>query len=317
MNLKQTIYFMTLVGGVAGLLCWAFVVWIPGSFRFTQESFWLVDFINLTLLGGLIGGLTVGFADHWSGDRVLVRWVLSGVVIGLVFGGMSGLIQAGMSGLLAEQSSLLSRTLSWMVAGSLIGLGAGMRWVTQNKHRAFHALLGGLAGGALGGTVFASLGGGIPDLSQAMGFMLTGMGITSGVTLAPVLMRDGVLTFVGSEDRRAQKKYGQRQKQWELQSGDRCCVGSLGADQTMTIYAQEVQVFIPDSLVAPRHAILSGNHQRFFIERHPEGLDPIGPFALPLLVNGSEVRGRLELKDGDTIQVGQTALQFNNRRRRQ
>lgn len=95
MSLKQTICFIALAGGLAGLLCWSLVIWIPGSFHFSQESSWLVDLINLTILRGLIGGFTVGFADHSSGDRVLARWVFLGVVVGLVSGGMSGIIQAG------------------------------------------------------------------------------------------------------------------------------------------------------------------------------------------------------------------------------
>jgi hypothetical protein len=317
MDQKQTIYFMTLVGGLAGLLCWSLVVWIPGSFQLAQESFWLVDVINLTLFGALIGGLTVGFADGWSGDRILARWVFSGLAIGFLCGSLSGISQAGLSRLLATESSLLSRSLSWMVAGGLIGWGAGLRWITLNKRRALHALLGGMGGGALGGAVFASLGSGIPDVSQAVGFMLTGMGITSGVTLAPVLMRDGILTFMTSEDPRATKKYGSHQKQWELQNGDRYVVGSLGADQTLTIYAQEVQVFIPDAQVAPRHAILSGRHQRFFVDRHPESIDSAGQFVYSLSVNGSDVEGPRELTDGDLILVGQTCLRFQSKRRPQ
>ena len=35
-----------------------------------QELFWLIDLIQLTLLGALIGGLTVGFSDYWAGEKV-------------------------------------------------------------------------------------------------------------------------------------------------------------------------------------------------------------------------------------------------------
>src|SRR3989442_10777060 len=153
MSLKQTIYFMALVGGFAGLLCWGLVIWVPAFLTFTQETFWLADLINLTILGGLIGGLSVWFADRWSGDQVIARWVLAGTFIGALAGCLSGLVQVAIGGAFTHQSPLLSRILSWTVAGGFIGLGTGLRWVGLNKNRGLHALTGGLCGGTLGGIV--------------------------------------------------------------------------------------------------------------------------------------------------------------------
>jgi len=312
MSLAQTTYFLALVGGLAGLVCWGLVVGIPGMFHAAQESYWLLDLVHVVILGGLIGGFTVGFADRWSGDRVVPRWVIAGTFIGLVAGGIGGLIQAAISTALGW--GLVSRILSWLVTGAFIGFGTGLRWVTVNTNRVFHGLIGGLLGGALAGIVYGTLHKG--DLSLAIALMSTGIGITLGVALAPVLLRDGILRFMSSGDPRSQNKYGPNRKEWELHDGDRYVVGSLSAARTQTSFAHEVQVYIPDAMVAERHAFLSGRGGRFYIELHPENKGPQGQPVHLLQVRGYGITMPQELRDGDDIIVGQTLLQFHTQRRK-
>src|SRR5947209_3474412 len=101
MSLDQSLYFMSLVGGTAGLFAWALATLI--SFLIgIQETAWLSDLISAVVLGGLIGGLTVGFSDRWSGNRVLGRWIVSGVLIGMSAGLFAGLIQIPITNRLAE-----------------------------------------------------------------------------------------------------------------------------------------------------------------------------------------------------------------------
>ena len=74
-SLKQTVYFMTLVGGIAGLACWFVLSLIVlASPALNRDS------VNYPLLGAFIGGLCIAFSDHWFGDRVVGRFVLVGVV---------------------------------------------------------------------------------------------------------------------------------------------------------------------------------------------------------------------------------------------
>src|SRR5262249_55753697 len=155
--------------------------------------------------------------------------------IGLCAGLAGGLLQIPITRNLAS-SPLLTRLISWMLVGSFIGLGLGLRWIHVNKARAAHAYIGGLLGGALGALVFANLGSRIPDLPHAISFILVGVGICFGVTLAPILLRDGVLQFVSSGDARAQMKFGKARKEWELQQGDSYTIGSRSQDQSMTRY---------------------------------------------------------------------------------
>ncbi|PYS41721.1 MAG: hypothetical protein DMG14_06375, partial [Acidobacteria bacterium] len=283
MSLKQTIYFMALVGGFAGLLCWSVVVWIS----------WMPDLISATVLGMLIGGLTVVFSDRWSGEQIVPRWVLSGIAIGFVAGILSGLVQLWIGSGVIEQKRL-AVIMSWTVTGTLIGFGTGLRWAGINKLRVLHALGGGMFGGLLGGLVFASwtlmpASSQTPwmaDLVRAMGLMMTGIGITCGVTLAPVLLRDGVLRFISSGDGRAQNKYGPNSMEWALHDGDSYLAGSLGADATVTLYGHEVQIYIPDAMVNARHAIIRGRKGHFFIEQHSENRGPQGQPLYPLQLRG-------------------------------
>jgi hypothetical protein len=157
-----------------------------------------------------------------------------------------------------------------MIAGWLIGLGVSLRWVMINKARVLHGLIGGTFGGLLGGIVFWSLKGVSADVSQLLGFALSGIGITCGVSLAPILLRQGVLEFVSSGDPAALERYGRSRQRWELPDDGKYVIGSLGARPPQALSALDTPISIPDKLVAPRHAILVCNAGRYYIEPHPE-----------------------------------------------
>src|SRR5262245_48003805 len=132
MGLYQTLYFMSLVGGIAGLLSWAVVAVISAFIQY-QPFAGLSDLLSAAVLGAFIGGFTVAFSDRWSGNRVITRWVLSGALIGLAAGIAAGLLEAPVIRALAPAAPTLSRILAWMIAGSFIGLGLGLRWVRVNR----------------------------------------------------------------------------------------------------------------------------------------------------------------------------------------
>ncbi len=298
---------MSLVGGMAGLFSWAVLSLISVVLQHLPP--WAPDMIASSTLGAFIGGLTVGFTDHWSGSRVMPRWVISGTAIGLLAGFAAGLIQIPLTMHLSEQAAVLTRVIIWMLAGSLIGLGLGLRWVTVNRARAAHAFTGGLLGGAVGGLLFA-LATSMSYLTHALAFVLTGVGICFGITLAPILLREGCLRFVSSGDARAQSKLGRAGKEWEVQPGDSYVIGSKSQDLTRTRYQPEIQVFIPDAAIAPRHAILFGHEGRFYITRHPDIAGEAGRARYVLRVRGNSISGKQELGDSDDILIGRTALEF-------
>jgi MFS family permease len=312
MSLYQTLYYMSLVGGMAGLFSWVLTALI--STVLVNQPLWVSDLVSATVLGAFIGGLTVGFSDHWSGNRVLPRWVISGVLIGMAAGAIAGLVQIPITNNLGEQLPVLTRLMAWMLAGSFIGFGLGLRWVGVNRARVAHAFAGGLIGGAFGGLIFAGLAGSVPDLSQALGFVFLGVGICFGVTLAPILLRDGVLQFVSSGDPRAQSKFGRAHKEWEIQQGDSYVIGSQSQDLARSRYRPEIDVFIPDAGIAARHAILLGKSGRFYLARHPKAADQASMARFQLRVRGKTVVSSQELRDADDILVGRTALKFVTRK---
>jgi hypothetical protein len=319
LSLKQTVYFMAIVGGIAGLASWLAQAWLSDYFQFSQENQWILVLIYAVFMGAFIGGLTVGFADRWTADRVMARWVLVGVLLGVLAGLLTGLVyipiqtsimQDGGGGL----KNLFGRLLAWLFAGAFIGFVVGLRWFGVNRLRAVHAMIGGMVGGGAGALVFTVAG--ADEIFQALAFVLTGVGITLGVTLAPVLLRDGVLQFISSGDPRAQNKYASPRQEWVLQQGDHYVVGSQGASATMTIYSRDVQIYIPDALVSARHALLYERNKRFFIQLHPDNVGLRGQAMAPLLVGNLNVTGPHELRDGDNILVGQTLLLYSTRKKR-
>lgn len=312
MSLYQTLYYMSLVGALAGLFSWVLVALV--SALLVNQPASVSDLVSVTILGAFIGGLTVGFSDHWSGNRVLPRWVVSGLLIGMVAGLAAGLVQIPITTNLSEQSPVLTRLIAWMLAGSFIGCGLGLRWVGVNRARVAHAFAGGLIGGALGGLIFAGLAASVPDLSQALGFVSLGVGICFGVTLAPILLRDGVLQFVSSGDARAQSKFGRTHKEWEIQQGDSYVIGSQSQDMSRSRYRPEIDIFIPDAGIAACHAILLGKGGRFYVARHPSAADQASMARFQLRVRGKTVVASQELRSSDDILVGRTALKFVTRK---
>lgn len=313
MSLYKTLYFMCLVGGMAGLFSWALYTLLTAVFA-NQSSVWIADILPATILGAFIGGLTVAFSDKWSGSRIMPRWVVSGTLIGIVAGLLAGLAQIPITNNLSEKAPILTRLIAWMLAGSFIGCGLGLRWVQVNRARVAHAFAGGLIGGALGGLIFVGLGTSVADLGQALGFVSVGVGICFGVTLAPILLRDGVLQFISSGDARAQSKFGRSHKEWEIQQGDSYVVGSQSQDMSRSRYRPEIDIFIPDTGIAGRHAILFGKGGRFFLARHPDASDQAALARFQLRVRGKTVVSSQELRDSDDILVGRTALKFVSRK---
>jgi hypothetical protein len=313
MRLYQTLYYMSLVGGMAGLFSWVLTALVSAAFVNAPVA-WVSDLVAAIILGGLIGGLTVGFSDHWSGNRVTLRWVISGILVGIAAGSIAGLIQIPITNNLSEASPLLTRLIAWMLVGSFIGIGLGLRWVQVNRARVAHAFVGGLIGGALGGIIFVGLGSSVPDLSQALGFISVGVGICFGVTLAPILLRDGILQFVSSGDATAQNKYGLKHKEWEIQRGDSYVIGSEWQDLTGSRYRPDIDIFIPDATIAARHAILFEKDGRFYMARHPDCSDQASLARFQLRVRGKTVVQSQELSDSDDIRLGRTNLKFVSRK---
>lgn len=275
----QTVYFMALVGGWAGLCCWVLLELLglasEAGGLFTQAAAPL----TFALLGALVGGFSVWFDDQWLNAGVVPRWVLMGALCGGLGGLSGGLLQWLFPQDFTRDRAELFHALAWGLAGTLIGLGGSLRWWQSNRTRVLHALLGGLFGGLLGGLAFATLNH-LDKVflfpAKALGLILVGVGITAGISLAPILLRQGVLEFINSRDPVVVQKYAAAHKQWDLQEGGKYIIGSQSVVNTHTLFGPEVQIFLPDQQVAARHAQLIVRAGRYYLEPHPEiGLRPL------------------------------------------
>ncbi|HVW76492.1 MAG TPA: FHA domain-containing protein [Alloacidobacterium sp.] len=306
MNIYQTLYFMSLAGGTAGLLAWAtqalLVLLMPAGF-----PTWSSAVLAAALLGAFIGGFTVAFDEKWSGNRVKARWVAMGALIGLIAGMFSGAVHMPLREALPGALPL-GTVLGWMISGALIGAGLGARWLSVNRARLAHGMVGGMCGGFLGGLVFATLSEWLPGISQAVAFVFTGMGISFGIAFAPILLRDAVLRFVNSGDARASNKLGK--KEWAIQDGDSYVLGSQSADFSKSTYGREVDIYLPDSSVASRHARIYGRDGRFYVIRHPDVMSEAGLRRYVLKAQNKSITAPYELRDQTLIVIGRTTLMF-------
>jgi len=306
MNIYQTLYFMSLAGGTAGLLAWAsqalLVLLIPAG-----SPAWPSAVIAAALLGGFIGGFTVAFDEKWAGNRVQMRWVAMGTLIGFGAGVISGAVHLPLRNALPGALSL-GTVLGWLVSGAMIGAGLGARWISVNRARLAHGMVGGMCGGFLGGMVFGTLSQWLPGISQAIAFVLTGTGISFGIAFAPILLRDAVLRFVNSGDPRASSKLGK--KEWAIQEGDSYVLGSQSADLSKSTYGREVDIYLPDGMVAPRHARIYGRDGRFYVTRHPDLMSEAALRRFVLKAQNRSVTSPFELHDQMLIIVGRTTLMF-------
>lgn len=306
MNIYQTLYFMSLAGGTAGLLAWAsqalLVLLIP-----VGSPAWPSAVIAAALLGGFIGGFTVAFDEKWAGNRVQIRWVAMGTLIGFGAGLISGAVHLPLRNALPGALSL-GTVLGWLVSGAMIGAGLGARWISVNRARLAHGMVGGMCGGFLGGMVFGTLSQWLPGISQAIAFVLTGTGISFGIAFAPILLRDAVLRFVNSGDPRASSKLGK--KEWAIQEGDSYILGSQSADLSKSTYGREVDIYLPDGMVAPRHARIYGRDGRFYVTRHPDLMSEAALRRFVLKAQNRSVTSPFELHDQMLVIVGRTTLMF-------
>jgi hypothetical protein len=306
MNLSQSLYFMSLTGGTAGLLAWTaqalVILLVPASL-----PAWPATVMAVALLGGFIGGFTVAFDEKWAGNRLQARWVAMGSLIGLCAGILSGAVHLPLRSALPGALPL-GTVLGWMMSGALIGAGLGARWISVNRARLAHGMIGGMCGGLLGGLVFGTLSRWLPGTSQAVAFVLTGAGISFGIAFAPVLLRDAILRFVNSGDPRASNKLGK--KEWAIQEGDSYVLGSQGADLSKSAYGREIDIYLPDGSVAPRHARIYGRDGRFYLTRHPDLMSEAGLRRFVLKAQSRSITYPFELRDQTLIVLGRTTLMF-------
>ncbi len=313
MSVYRELYFATLTGAWGGLLAWASALLISVVLG-SRANIFLPDTVQLVTFGVL-----VGVAVYLQMDRALLgrmRWSSAGY--GLLFGALGSAVAAALAYVFRQAIAAVSPTLfrlaEWTICLSLISLIVGLRWVRSNRARVLHTYLGGLVGGLLGGCVFVLFATHVSAGVSLAGLMLAGAGTSFGAGIAPVLVREGTMRFISSGDPRAQNKLGKTGKFWNLEAEESYVVGSAATAQGGTVFQQGADIWLPDTAIAPRHAVLFSKEGRYFIARHPDASGAEGISRYILRIKGKTVVSSQELHPMDDLLIGRTALRFESRK---
>ena len=310
MNVYRGLYYATLTGMAGGLLAWsvALLVSVP---LVDRNLPWLPASIQLLIFGIFVGVLLFLHFDRALSGKMKASSVGYGMLLGTLAAVAASALAFGLQRSIAFTSPTLYRIAEWTLCFSLVSLGLGLRWVRTNLARVLHTYAGGLAGALRGGVSFTIFATHLP----------TGAGTGFGAGIAPILVREGAMRFISSGDARAQSKLGKSGKYWNLEVGESYCLGSAVAGpvvaQGSTRFQQGVDIYIPDTAIAPRHAIVFSKGGRYYIARHPDAAGPEGIARYVLRIKGKTVVATQELPPSAALLVGRTAFRFDSRNERQ
>lgn len=313
MSIYRGLYFSTLIGALGGLLAslGTTLLSIPLADR---GSSWLPDTLTMLFFGPLVGTLLYIHFDRALLGKVRASSIGFGLVLGILSATVASSLASALRLGISAASPNLYRATVWAFCFSLIGAGIGLRWGKSNRGRVLHVYAGSLAGGLVGGLVFILF---TPHLSWGISMcslMLAGAGTGFGSGIAPVLVREGVVRFISSGDARAQNKLGKNNTRWNLDTDESYVIGSAPTAQDNNHFQQGADVCLPDSSVAPRHAVVFHKNGRYFIARHPDASGPEGIAKYVLRIKGKTVVSSQELHPADDLLIGRTALRFESRK---
>lgn len=306
MSFRLFIYYCALCGGWAALLGWMLGRFLaPGG---EDASLGRDAVMGFAL--GLMVALGLGLVDAvWNlglrqFGRVSVR-VLVGILVGAVgglLGGLLGHLLYGMAGFLFA--------LGWLFTGFLVGVSIGAfemlaSFITKKETRAARrkfvkCMVGGAIGGLLGGLLawlfrmaFAGIFSGKNQQwlwsPTALGFVALGACIGLLVGLAQVWLKEAWLKV----------EAGFRAGREMILSKENVNIGRAeGSDVAL----------FGDSGVEKLHAAIMKVGDQYFIE---DKNSSTGTF-----INDQLLRGRLPLRNGDMIRVGNSVLRFYERQKR-
>lgn len=287
MSKALQVYYTAVFGALGGLAGW----WTMGSLDTTAWSMWLEAALVGSGLGLWISAL-IAASDGAVVKRSAARAIRDGIL-----GGLAGAL-AGLVGLLIAQGvwellegGFIARGLTWMLLGALIGLGDLL--VRRRPRRAVYAALGGMAGGLLGGLFYEGLtqlflerSNQVQVFSGGLGLVLVGACIGALIPLARQFFAGGELRVVSGA-----------QTGLVREVTDTATIGRYDGND----------LYLPDSGVAWRHAVVRRNGSGFELEILPEAAAAsVGAAA----VTPDTVR---PLRHGDRIHVGDAVIEFVGR----
>jgi len=281
MSLKRFIYYNAMIGGWAGLL-----VWLGAELLFFRSgsSGGLFEAALVGILAGLAIGAALNFVSGLSSGRWRPRLSFR-LILGAAVAAAGGVL-----GAFLYSTVQLPRAFGWMVMG--LGIGAAEGVCEKSAIRIRNGLIGGAAGGFLGGLLFDPIASSGSDMSsRAAAFVILGLAVGALVGLTHVVLREAWLTVVDG--------FGPGRQ--------------LVLTHPVTVLGRGDHLPLPFLGYAGRD--LDSEHLR--IARQPDGqyvVEDIGS-RVGTSVNGQPVRGAVVLGSGDLIRLGSNIIRFEHRDR--
>lgn len=288
MNKTMQVYYTAVLGALGGLLGW----WIMGSVPTGSWNVWLAYPLVGAGLGLCIGGC-VAATDGALIKRSPGRALRDGV-LGAAAGALAGLIGLLLAELwfLGAGGGFAGRAAGWMLLGGFIGLGDLL--VSRQINRARYDALGGLVGGLVGGALYEGLTRQFlaqSDRAQVVvggaGLVLLGACIGALIPLARQVLSRGELRVL---------------------NGDQAGLVREVSDSASIGRYDGCDLYLPDSAVAWRHALVRRTGQGFSVQVLADAGRGAMVGERPLAPGESA-----PLRGGERIWLGETAIEFVGR----
>jgi len=282
MSLNRFVYYNAVIAGWASLL-----VWFVAELLFLHSR--SLGGVAKTVLTCVLLGMAIGAGLNLVSGLSSGRWrprLSSGLIVGALVAAGGGLLGA----LLYSDLVGLPRPVGWTVIG--LGIGAAEGIYENSRIKVRNGLVGGAAGGFLGGLIFDPVAASGSDMSsRAVAFVILGVSIGALIGLAHVILKEAWLTVVDG--------FGPGRQ--------------LILTRTETVLGRGDHLPLPFLGYAGRD--LESEHAR--ITRLPGGqylIEDTGS-RIGTSVNGQPIRGPVALSHGDLIRLGSNIVRFEHRER--
>ena len=298
-NFLRSTLGTSIIGAVVAIV----PAWLALQIAYSDSPTHLVTHsaVGIGFCGAVFGAVYSGWED--AASQVWEKATQT-AVIGFLLGGIAGAISGAIAqelfshivkNLLQNGQDLfntyksldfyLARALAWAIFGLGIGIAVGL--AKRSPQKAINGLVGGAAGGALGGFVFHWIST-QPNVSEGtarlLGLAVVGAAIGVAIGLVEVARRQAWLRVVGGG--MSGKEFIVYHQQTNVGSSPKCQV-----------------TLIKDPGVQPFHFAISEQGNKRLLSSFD---------GAPTSVNGTPVNQHW-LRNGDTIGVGSTALQYSER----